>query len=340
IVLTWDFLIARLASAMREFKSLCMGDLSNISNTLRTAPASSPVVPGQATPVTAQPNVAASHPRTLPAKLRVPPPPRTFPARAQLPRLPTTRSAAMHVSHACPDSCSLRCWSQSRRMSAKEREASPFVIDRCATNEPKPSDALENGVEALDVARVTPPPKSPAPAPAIADAVELGGLRDEVTLPRMAASARVPKEGAVAGRDARQGLDRLARSRRLAAESSAQRLSETESSAWPRSEIPQERILHNVDTVPNQQDAASRGKELRTVDHHSSVLVRGVATSSAPRPPASPLPRSIDKDCKAFALVNAIVRTIPSSHLVFNAHGDLVPEIAWEREGIGTRPWT
>ncbi|KAJ7099264.1 hypothetical protein B0H15DRAFT_796953 [Mycena belliarum] len=193
-------------------------------------------------------------------------------------------------------------------------------------------------IEALDVARVTPPPKSPAPVPAIADTVELGGLRDEVTLPRMAASARVPMEGAVAERDARQGLDRLARSH-LAAESSAQWLSETESSAWQRSGIPQERILHDVDTVPNQQDAASRGKELRTVDRHSSVLVRGVATSSAPRPLASPLPRSIDTDGKAFALVNAIVRTIPSSHLVFDAHGDLVPEIAWEREGIGTRPW-
>ncbi|KAJ7092378.1 hypothetical protein B0H15DRAFT_947938 [Mycena belliarum] len=63
------------------------------------------------------------------------------------------------------------------------------------TEEPKPVDAPEAGVDALDIARITPHPKSPAPAPAIADTVELGGLRVEVTQLRATASASTIKHG-------------------------------------------------------------------------------------------------------------------------------------------------
>ncbi|KAJ7084658.1 hypothetical protein B0H15DRAFT_848462 [Mycena belliarum] len=354
IVLNWDSLIARLASAMRELKGLCIADFSEISSaqvvplallphrlpatalqltlatdTSHTAPASTPLLPGRATSATAPPSAAERHQRTLPAQLRVPPPPRTFPARAQSPRLPTTRPVAMHVSHACRDSCSPRCWSQSRRTSAKEREASSFVISgRCATNEPKPSDALENGVEALDVARVTPPPKSPAPAPAIADtvtqsratasasAIEHGGLAS----PRISPPASSSSPPVAPTLDCDEGVVDL-------------RTVDEDSSAGSKHETTPATVL-DPRTLPERLQVPPLPS--------SSGFAPSVACVASP--PESPAPAPATADAvelgglrvKTFALVNAIVRTIPMSHLVCNAHGDLVPEIAWEREGIGT----
>ncbi|KAJ7065889.1 hypothetical protein B0H15DRAFT_807688 [Mycena belliarum] len=74
--------------------------------------------------------------------------------------------------------------------------------------EPKLVDALKDGVKALDIVHVTPPPKSPAPAPATADAVELGGLRVEVTQPRaMASTSTVKRGGLMSVRLRRNGVD-------------------------------------------------------------------------------------------------------------------------------------
>ncbi|KAJ7087348.1 hypothetical protein B0H15DRAFT_950225 [Mycena belliarum] len=210
------------------------------------------------------------------------------------------------------------------------------------------------------VARVVPPPKSPAPAPATADAVELGGLRVEETQTRMTASASVNEhgglasvllqmEGADAGRDARQAVEACLARSRLAAESSTR---------LPRPEILQERMFHEVhggpaplpicDTVPNQQDPALRGEDLRgedrrTLDHVvlantdlSSVFVRSVATSLAPRTLTSPLPHPPDTDYKVFAFVSAIIQATSITHLLRIILEELATCIAWEREGIGT----
>ncbi|KAJ7935743.1 hypothetical protein B0H13DRAFT_1853856 [Mycena leptocephala] len=48
------------------------------------------------------------------------------------------------------------------------------------------------------------------------------------------------------------------------------------------------------------------------------------------------LPVTVTRAAKAFALVSAIVRTTPASYLACIRRGELVPCLAWEREGIGT----
>ncbi|KAJ7089359.1 hypothetical protein B0H15DRAFT_840505 [Mycena belliarum] len=335
IVLNWDSLMARLASAMRELKGLCMGNFSEISSTQalpllllphrlpatalqltrardtsRTAPASTLLVPGRATPpVTVPPSAAKRHPRTLPAQLRVPPPPWMFPAPVQSLRSPTTQPAVTHVSDACRDSCSPRCWSQSRRTSAKEHEESSFVIvGRCATNEPKPIDALGNGVEAVKVARVTPPPKSPAPAPAIADTVELGGLRVEVTRSRATLNATAIKDGGLAA-----------------------------SSSSPPA-APTLDCDEGVVELEQRTCSPAGGAQLSTTPRISiqRTIVRASPThvSSSLRLLAASFPSASASG--SVARVSAILRTYSIPCLACTRREDRAPLSVWEREGIGT----
>ncbi|KAJ7086002.1 hypothetical protein B0H15DRAFT_950600 [Mycena belliarum] len=226
----------------------------------------------------------------------------------------------------------------------------------------------------------SPPLKSPAPAPAIADAVELGGLRIEVRQPRVTACAsRIERgglayvplriEGAASGGYAWEaGGAHLAHSR-LAAESSPHRLSETESSVGRLSEIPQERMPRQHTGFPDLEEAHTLEEDTSTSSERYAPLQTSLPASSL-HPPAAPAPvldqglvgepsdtahaanqhRMVEFEMPklawrtskvlGFALVSAILwaRWIP--HLVHNAHGELAPELAWEREGIGTRCWT
>ncbi|KAJ7102621.1 hypothetical protein B0H15DRAFT_796041 [Mycena belliarum] len=188
------------------------------------------------------------------------------------------------------------------------------------------------------------------------------------------ASVLLEMKGADAGRDARQA-DEAACSRMAADSSARQRLQETtfHNSVTRAGPAP----FPICDTGPNQRDPASRGEKLRTRDEDSSTSIepsppphtsRPESSSSPPAAPAlsfdkgrvefggpSDAAHAVDQHRMAkleilelarssnilsFALVSTILRTRWIQHLVCNAHGELIPQLAWEREGIGTRHWT
>ncbi|KAJ7077136.1 hypothetical protein B0H15DRAFT_955235 [Mycena belliarum] len=163
------------------------------------------------------------------------------------------------------------------------------------------------------VARVAPPPKSPAPAPATADAVELGGLRVEVTQTRATASASMVERGGLASVPLGMNGADAERDEWQAAEASLARPFLTAKSSARR--LLQERTSRDVlerggpaplpigDTVANKQDAASRGTDIRTPLEDSSASSEE-CTQSRTTPPASSLspPAAPTLDCDEGAV--------------------------------------
>ncbi|KAJ7796375.1 hypothetical protein B0H13DRAFT_1934606 [Mycena leptocephala] len=166
---------------------------------------------------------------------------------------------------------------------------------------------------ALRITLVTPSPKSPAPALAIANAVELGGPHVEMEETRAKTSAgNIPRvrrptdlEGLVVDSQVKLG----------------------EQDGGPpnqHTEMMQQRTSDSLAHV--------------SADNHPPVLYYTVSFAP-PVPSISILARSSVMACKIFALVSTIIQRLWISYLGCSLGGEHAPCIAWAREGIGTALW-
>ncbi|KAJ6504303.1 hypothetical protein C8R47DRAFT_1210369 [Mycena vitilis] len=162
-------------------------------------------------------------------------------------------------------------------------------------------------------------PKSPAPAIAIANAVELGGLRKRVAgeitgASRDAAPSPMRLGAAFAKsvcRNIRSGADdfRVERGGLVVARKSQRR-------NWVRSA----ELRRTLDSV-----ACARGSCLATA--HPLMIISSFISSAF---------SSVTAYTAFAALVSAVVRTTSTSYLTRVRRGELAPCLAWAREGIGT----
>ncbi|KAJ7023889.1 hypothetical protein C8F04DRAFT_1192946 [Mycena alexandri] len=206
---------------------------------------------------------------------------------------------------------------------------------------------------------VSPPSKSPAPALAIADAVELGGLQIGAAEPRANAPTMedggrgpvsVPRQQAPARWMAWQAAEaRRARVQTAAATSTARLTSILRSPMFSSvtasgSQAP---LKDHGSSGINQWSATLLEDDVRTVENAQTNT--SVSFSSSPRfpSPCSPFLRSLATparlfvvDHRTFALDSAIVRTQVISYLVWILREEIVPQLQWDREGIDFAAFT